>query len=148
MVRFDFAARFIGTVKDFSQICRCLGGATGVIALHPRPPSLRAAIRPGIVCSPTRFRLCISAWRSPASARISRRETCRRRGSGDGSPCSAARWRCSSRFWSNVAWGSRCARAGALAGVVCLVRRHLPVELLELRLPLVARRHLRLRWQP
>mgnify|MGYP006982931563 FL=1 len=35
VVRFDFAARFIGTVKDFSQICRCLGGATGVIALHP-----------------------------------------------------------------------------------------------------------------
>lgn len=34
-MRFDFAARFIGTVKDFSQICRCLGGATGVIALHP-----------------------------------------------------------------------------------------------------------------
>ena len=35
VVRFDFAARFIGTVKDFSQICRCLGGATGVISLHP-----------------------------------------------------------------------------------------------------------------
>lgn len=37
---------------------------------------------------------------------------------------------------------------GALAGVVRLVRRHLPVELLELRLPLVVRRHLRLRRQP
>ena len=36
----------------------------------------------------------------------------------------------------------------ALAGVVRLVRRRLPVEPLELRLPLVARRHLRLRRQP
>ena len=44
------------------------------------PPSLRAAIRLGNACGPTRFRLCISAWRSPASARISRRGTCRRRG--------------------------------------------------------------------
>lgn len=60
----------------------------------PRPPSLRVTIRPGIICGPIRFRLCISAWRSPASARISHRETCRRRGFGDGSPCSAARWRC------------------------------------------------------
>ncbi len=24
-----------GTVKDLSQICRCLGGAIGVIGLHP-----------------------------------------------------------------------------------------------------------------
>lgn len=46
------------------------------------PPSLRAAIRLGNACGPTRFRLCISAWRSPASARISRRGTCRRRGLG------------------------------------------------------------------
>ena len=58
------------------------------------PPSLRAAIRLGNACGPTRFRLCISAWRSPASARISRRGTCRRRGFGGGSPFSAARWRC------------------------------------------------------
>ena len=25
----------MGTVKDLSQICRCLGGAIGVIGLHP-----------------------------------------------------------------------------------------------------------------
>ena len=55
------------------------------------PPSLRAAIRLGNACGPTRFRLCISAWRPPASARISRRGTCRRRGFGGGAPCSAAR---------------------------------------------------------
>ena len=79
------------------------------------PPSLRAAIRLGNACGPTRFRLCISAWRSPASARISRRGTCRRRGFGGGSPCSAARWRCSSRSWSNAAWGSRCRRASRRA---------------------------------
>ena len=52
-----------------------------------RPPSLRAAIRLGNACGLTRFRLCISAWRSPASARISRRETCRRREFGGRSPC-------------------------------------------------------------
>ena len=51
------------------------------------PPSLRAAIRLGNACGPTRSRLCISAWRSPASARISRRGTCRRRGFGGESPC-------------------------------------------------------------
>lgn len=25
----------MATVKDFSQMCRCLDGVTGVIALHP-----------------------------------------------------------------------------------------------------------------
>lgn len=58
------------TVKDHSQICRCLDGATGVNTLNP----FRAAIRPGSACGPICFRLFIPAWRSPASARIS----CRR----------------------------------------------------------------------
>ena len=89
--------------------CDCCGYRQGSFANLPMsrwghrryrptscPPSLRAAIRLGNACGPTRFRLCISAWRPPASARISRRGTCRRRGLGGGSPCSAARWRCSS----------------------------------------------------
>ena len=38
MSRWRSPARFLleaGTVKDLSQICRCLGGAIGAIGLHP-----------------------------------------------------------------------------------------------------------------
>lgn len=84
--------------------CDCCGHRQGFFANLPmsrrghrryrptsRPPSLRAAIRLGNACGPASFRLCISAWRSSASARISRRGTCRRRGFGGEPPCSAAR---------------------------------------------------------
>ena len=109
VLRVAYLSACFGSAGAGCGHCDCCGYRQGSFANLPmsrrghrryrptsRPPSLRTAIRLGSACGPTRFRLCISAWRSPASARIFRRGTCRRRGFGGGSPCSAARWRCSS----------------------------------------------------